>query len=100
MKSFIMDFHISGMVRQKIIITAKGWTEEMVIDGLNSGQLETTIGHDGIETGSETITDCEGLIIARISKQRAVEGMVFHNFNDSTDMDLDLLGSDLEDDAE
>lgn len=100
MKSFIMDFQISGIIRQKVLITAKGWTEEMVVDGLNSGILETTIGHDGIATGSETITDCEGLIIGRIELQRSVEGMEFHNFGDSTDIDLDMMGSDIEDAAE
>ena len=96
MHTFIMDFQISGMIRQKIMITRKGWTEEMVIEGLNDGRVETTIGHDGVETAGETITDLEGNIIGRIQLQRSVEGMSFHNFNDSTDLDLDLLGSDTE----
>lgn len=99
MRTFVLDFHMSGMIRQKVIIIAAEYSEEMVIDGLNSGELETTIGHDGVETGAETITDCNGRPIARIEMQRCIEGSVFHNFGDSTDLDIDMLGSDVEEDA-
>lgn len=94
MQTFIMDFNVSGMMRQKIMITRKGWTPEMVVEGLNDGRLETTLGHDGVETASETITDLEGNIIGRIQLQRSVEGLTISNFADSTDLDLDMLGSD------
>lgn len=98
MKTFVMDFHVAGQVRQKVLITARGWSEEMVIDGLNEGTLSTTLGHDGVETAGLTITDCEGLIIGRVEMQRSVEGMTFYGFGDSTDLDLDMMGSDVLDD--
>jgi hypothetical protein len=97
MNSFIADFNVSGKMRQKILITKAGWTPDMVVDGLNAGTLETTVSHDGVTTAGLTITDLEGAIIGRIQQQRAVEGMALFGYDDSTDIDLDMLGSDVED---
>lgn len=98
MKTFVLDFQFTGFIRQRLRIIESGWSEEGVIAGLESGRLATTISHDGVETHGQTVTDSEtGVIIARIEAQRAIaDSHEFSNFNDSTDIDLDMIGTNLE----
>lgn len=97
MQTFVMDFQFKGYIRQRVRIIKAGWTPEMVTDALDNGTLFTTIAHDGVETHGTTITDHEGMIIARIDAQRAVEDQhEFLNFSDSTDIDFDMMGSNME----
>lgn len=90
-------FNINAVMEQTIMIINPHYSPEMVVDGLESGQLQTTVSHQGLDTIGTTITETEtGVIVARIREQSVTGQHEIYDFNIS-DPDFDQNEIDLDD---
>lgn len=75
-------FNVNATIVQKVEIIHPTATPEEIASGLESGQLQTTISHQGLDTIGTTITEVEsGIIIARIKEQHVEGPHEFYSFN-------------------
>lgn len=83
-----IGFNLNATITQKINILRDDITPEQIASALESGAMQTTIAHDGIETIGTTITETEtGRIVARIIEQRVCGEHEIHTFTVYEDSD-------------
>lgn len=72
-----LDMTISGQIKQTLRIVDDRYDIREILDGLADGRFDTTVSHSGksghFGLDQPTITNEEGEVIARVTKQREID---------------------------
>lgn len=85
-----LSMDVGATIRQTVEVVVSDLDINDIIEGLMEGKFITTISHDGISTVHGSITDIDGILVAKVLRQREIES-VFGNFQ----LDGDVVEEEL-----